>query len=277
MSEATSRQTGRNASARGERFFRMERGGAGDFPFYRSSLADADVTQELKGRQWALVLTGVIAGFAALVLPLARYQNFAGGLVPAVLFVLVPLSTLALVAGRDWLAIFRRPTLGDVWVILAVTALNIAASLVVALVVSRLLDLNPNPVGDILARASATQMALFYFKTLPQLLGEEVVSILPFLAILWFCHDRLQLSRRWAVVLGWLGAAIFFSAIHLPTYQWNFVQCFLVIGTARVALLTGYVVTKNTWVSTAAHVLNDWIFFTVIATLQKAATLPLHA
>ncbi|QSR20066.1 hypothetical protein CA833_23270 [Novosphingobium sp. KA1] len=63
----------------------------------------------------------------------------------------------------------------------------------------------------------------------------------------------------------------------MPTYQWNFVQCFLVIGTARVALLTGYVVTKNTWVSTAAHVLNDWIFFTVIATLQKAATLPLHA
>jgi membrane protease YdiL (CAAX protease family) len=48
------------------------------------------------------------------------------------------------------------------------------------------------------------------------------------------------------------------------------VQCFLVIGTARLVLLTGYIVTKNIWVSTGAHIINDWLTFTVIVVLLGA-------
>jgi hypothetical protein len=50
-----------------------------------------------------------------------------------------------------------------------------------------------------------------------------------------------------------------FGALHLPTYDWNLVQCIVIIGTARMVLTLAYIVTKNIWVSTGAHVINDWL------------------
>lgn len=35
------------------------------------------------------------------------------------------------------------------------------------------------------------------------------------------------------------------------------------IGGARLILTLPYVKTKNIWVSTGAHVLNDWLFFSL--------------
>lgn len=133
-----------------------------------------------------------------------------------------------------------------------------------ALLLLQLFDMNANPVGDMLSAYSGTERALFYLKSIPQLFGEEVVSVLPFLALLWFCHSKLNMPRKQAVVIAWLGAALFFGAIHLPTYGWNFLQCFLVIGTARVVLLAGYIITRNIWVSTGAHIINDWVIFSVV-------------
>jgi membrane protease YdiL (CAAX protease family) len=119
---------------------------------------------------------------------------------------------------------------------------------------------------------SDTERALFYLKTIPQLFGEEIVSVSPFLAILWFCHTKLDMGRGPSIVAAWLGAALVFGALHLPTYGWNFVQCFLVIGTARLVLLIGYVATKNIWVSTGAHIINDWLTFTLIVVLTAPKT-----
>lgn len=49
-----------------------------------------------------------------------------------------------------------------------------------------------------------------------------------------------------------------FGLVHLPTYNWNLMQCLVVIGSARLVLTWAYVWTKNIWVSTGAHILNDW-------------------
>jgi len=51
--------------------------------------------------------------------------------------------------------------------------------------------------------------------------------------------------------------------MHLPTYDWNVVQCFAVIGTARLVLTAAYLRTRNLWVSYGAHILNDWSIFAV--------------
>ncbi|WP_412705586.1 hypothetical protein [Aeromonas rivipollensis] len=40
------------------------------------------------------------------------------------------------------------------------------------------------------------------------------------------------------------------------------------IGTARIVLLSGYIITKNIWVSTGAHIINDWLLFTVMVLLR---------
>ena len=67
------------------------------------------------------------------------------------------------------------------------------------------------------------------------------------------------------MVVASLLSAVWFGAAHLPTYDWNFAQCFLIIGIARLVLNLAYYRTKNILVSTGAHVLNDWIEFTIVS------------
>ena len=47
------------------------------------------------------------------------------------------------------------------------------------------------------------------------------------------------------------------------------------IGSARVMLLIGYIATKNILVSAGAHIINDWLIFTVIVLVlgQQTAAL----
>jgi membrane protease YdiL (CAAX protease family) len=244
----------------------FERKSAGDFPFYRQG------PHALSGRSWVLILLGVALGFAVLTAPIGFYKTTAGGFVPAILFPLIPLAVLAMVAGKAWRALFRTPTRRDVLLMVAIAGANILVSVTVALVLQHVFKMSENPVNAMLAEASNTARILFYLKTAPQLFGEEVVSILPFLAILWFCHAKLTLTRKRALIAAWLCTALIFGALHLPTYDWNFLQCFLVIGTARIVLLSGYLITKNIWVSTGAHIINDWLLFTVMVLLRGGQT-----
>jgi len=71
----------------------------------------------------------------------------------------------------------------------------------------------------------------------------------------------MKLRKRTAVVLAWLLSAIPFALAHLPTYQWDLVQCLAIIGSARLVLSLAYLFSRNLWVSTGAHVLNDWTLF----------------
>ena len=111
---------------------------------------------------------------------------------------------------------------------------------------------------------SSASLELFFLSTIPQLLGEELLTILPFLAILQFAYARMGLSRRKAVVVAWLLSSLLFGLVHLPTYNWNWVQCIVVIGSARLVLTLAYLKTKNIWVSTGAHIINDWSIFMLV-------------
>jgi uncharacterized protein len=37
----------------------------------------------------------------------------------------------------------------------------------------------------------------------------------------------------------------------------------VVIGSARMVLTLPWILTKNLWVSTGAHVIDDWLLFTI--------------
>jgi hypothetical protein len=100
---------------------------------------------------------------------------------------------------------------------------------------------------------------LFFIKTAVQLVGEEVLTILPFLALLQWLVARGGMRRAAAVFWAWLASAVLFGSVHLPTYDWNVAQCLIIIGTARLVLTLAYVKTKNLWVSSGAHILNDWV------------------
>jgi membrane protease YdiL (CAAX protease family) len=87
--------------------------------------------------------------------------------------------------------------------------------------------------------------------------------VLPFLLVLTLLTQHFGVGRRGAVVGAWLVSSLLFGLSHLPTYNWNWVQCIVVIGTARIVLTMAWLRTKNIWVSTGAHIINDWLLFTL--------------
>jgi len=224
-----------------------------DLPFYDGQ------PKRLSAGQWLLVMLGVALGFAALLVPVPALQTWLGGLAPAVLFFAIPLATLAIVAPSGWTKIFRRIGPRDLFWMLAFALLNIVVTVIIGYGVQSVLGAHANPVFGLLQAMPGSQRLLFFGRTIPQLFGEEVLTILPFLAIMTLLHAKAGASRRWSIVGAWIASAALFGAVHLPTYGWNLAQCLLIIGSARLVLTLPYIMTKNIWVSTGAHILNDWI------------------
>jgi len=222
----------------------------GDLPYY------AGVPVRLGARGWTLALAGVAAGFACLLLP------FAGQWPAAVLFVALPLIGLRLAAGSAWTAIFRRLTWRDALIGLAFGLLNLVVTLLVGLLVMEAgTPSTSNPANALIAAMGPAELVNFFVHTALQLFGEELISVIPFLALLTLAFGPLRLPRPAALLVALIGVSLLFAALHLPTYGWNLVQTFATIGVARLVLILPYLLTRNIWSSTIAHVVNDWLLF----------------
>ena len=145
----------------------------------------------------------------------------------------------------------------------AFALLTILASLVIGLLLMQVMPLSENPVSDTMRGMTDAQFVSILAVTIPQLIGEELLAILPFLAVLWLCVTRVGMSRRVGIGIALLASSLIFGAAHLPTYDWNWTQSLVVIGTARIMLTLAYILTRNLWVSAGAHILNDWAGFVI--------------
>jgi len=228
-----------------------------DFPFYNGAPVG------LSWRQWLFVMAAVAAGFAVLVAPIPWPTGPLGAMIPAVLFPLIPMAALAQVAPGHWKAIFGKVGWRELRLMLGFALLNIVVSMSVGAIVNALTEVTPNAATAQLGGMDTAGRITFFAKTIPQLFGEEVVTLLPFLALLYGLSKWLGVGRKGAIVGAWLISSLIFGLLHLPTYDWNLVQCLAVIGTARMVLTLAWILTKNIWVSTGAHIINDWLLFTM--------------
>jgi membrane protease YdiL (CAAX protease family) len=196
-------------------------------------------------------------------------------LIIALLFSAIPLAALYWRVGRQWTAIFNGFWLGYVGWGLLFGVLNLLFTYVIGAIAVATMELAPNATVAGLASGGAPDGAgVFYLRTGIQLFGEEVITILPFLFLLWLGVKHLGMSRGGAVILAWIGSALLFAAIHLPTYDWHVGQALLLIGPVRLVLTLAYIKTKSIWTSTVAHVLNDWTMFTLALILGSQQTPP---
>lgn len=221
-----------------------------DFPFYNGLPA------ELGGRGWLLVLGAVLVAYLQLVLlPLPGFPlNF----IPVILFSVIPLAALAWVGGA-WTSLFRRYGPREFGLTILFGLLTLVVSFAAGLILTFLTTMTANPV--LVSELSSTDLALLLVRSGIQLVGEETVTILPLLAVMWFCFQRLHWSRSRSLVAGVVVSTLLFAAMHLPTYGWNVIQCFGVIGVARLVMTVSYLLTGNLAVSIGAHVLHDWALF----------------
>lgn len=228
-----------------------------DFPFYRGSPV------ALSAGQWAWLMAVTAAAFLILALPIRWPGGSWGGWLPALLFALLPVLALAQVAPRHWRAIFGRVGGRELRLMLGFALLNIVVSMGVGVLVHAWFEVAPNAAAAQLAAMSAPERIAFFAKMVPQLFGEELVTLLPFLALMHLFASRLGTGRRSAVVAAWLLSSLMFGALHLPTYDGNLVQCLVIIGSARLVLTLPWILTKNIWVPTGAHVINDWLLLSL--------------
>jgi uncharacterized protein len=226
-----------------------------DFPYYDGTPV------AISCRQWLIVMAAIACGFLVLTSGPPIFATRFGQFIPAILFSAIPLTVLAVITPRHWTALFRRVRLRDVMWMFAFALLNIVVSMMVGFATVKTLGANANAAVVELAGMSAPDATFFFLKTAIQLFGEEVLTVLPFLALLTGLHTRMQMARTPAILGAWLLSALMFGAVHLPTYQWNLVQCIVVIGSARLVLTLPYLLTKNIWVSTGTHIINDWLLF----------------
>ncbi|TFV94857.1 CPBP family intramembrane glutamic endopeptidase [Leifsonia flava] len=234
-----------------------------DFPYY-----DGEPT-EVAAWKWILIILGCVAGFIALTsIP---SENNVGGLFARALFPAIMLAVFILLTGRYWSAIFRKLT-GSDWLNMVVFGLlTIVVTFLVGFVIRELFGASPNTAAEGLAAGGPIEIIAFFAGTAIQLFGEELFTILPFLAVMYLLHSKAGVGRNTSAILAWLITALWFGAAHLPTYDWNVVQALVVIGVARLVLTLAYMRTKNIAVSTGAHIINDWILFGV--PLATSATL----
>lgn len=128
---------------------------------------------------------------------------------------------------------FHRPSGRDLLLMVGIAALNLVVTLLIGLLLNGLDHGSANPAFKSMGEADTATRVMAFAAMVPQLLGEELLTILPLLALLWWLHTRMRLARRTALVLAWLLSAIPFALAHLPTYQWDLVQCLVIIGSAR--------------------------------------------
>ncbi len=230
---------------------------AGDFPYYNGTPV------LISAGQWLLVMAAAALGFVLLVAPIGWPGGSVGQLIPALLFPALLLVALAYVAPGHWRAIFGTVGLREVKLMIGFALLNIVVSMSVGAIVRSLTDLSANAATAQLAAMDTSDRVLFYAKTIPQLLGEELITLLPFLALLHVFCARIGVGRKRAVIAAWLISSLIFGLLHLPTYNWNWVQCIFIIGSARLVLTLPFILTKNVWVSTGAHITNDWLLFSI--------------
>lgn len=224
-----------------------------DFPFYQG------IPVALTAAHWGFLLALVAAAFALLIAPIPWPGGQWVAFLPAVLFPLIPLAGLAWVSNGHARCLFGAVGWRGIRLMVLFALLNITVTMVMGAIVKFTLGAVSNPAIATASSLAPRDLALFLSKTAVQLVGEEVLTILPFLALLQLLISRYGMGRAAGVFWAWLTSAIIFGLIHLPTYNWNFVQCLFIIGTARLVLSLAYIKTKNLWVSSGAHILNDFI------------------
>lgn len=239
-------------SSDAERFRWLERPND-DFPYYRGNPV------EISTGGWIIVMAGVALSFAALYVGPRLVSGVPAKFGLAFLFSAIPLAALALVAGRHWTALFRRLRGVDYLWMIGFAVLNTIVTLGTGSLITHLTDATANEAMSSAGQRGADQLLQLFAISGIQLIGEEVTSILPFLALLyWF--SRGGMGRKGAIVLATLVIAVVFAFEHGSTYDWNILQMLLGVGVARIVLLLPYFMTKNLAVSAGAHILNDWMF-----------------
>lgn len=231
-----------------------------DFPFYD------DQPQKVSVGQWLIILLFPFIGFLILTKVYVPFISmYINELLSGIILLLFSLLGLRLTVGEYWKLLFKKIRWKDILLVIAYVLSAIAVASIIGGIIELFNgSLTDNPaainVNDPNAWITYLQLRL---QELFQLLGEEFLAILPFLAVLHLTTVKFAWKRKTGIIVGWIVSSIVFGLLHLPTYDWNLLQCLFVIGGSRMILTLPYIQKKNIWISYFVHYFYDMLIFTV--------------
>ncbi|ERM18229.1 CPBP family intramembrane glutamic endopeptidase [Brevibacillus laterosporus] len=235
-----------------------------DIPFYNGTPV------ELTQKNWLLTFGALICSFlfSPIITLFVENEQLAEWLA-VILFPLVLFYGWRIAAGRQAYALFRKITLRDLGMVLVFLPVSLIGTLLLGFVVELFFPLSAHPgitasADEARTAASSVVSELLInngVHNLFQLFWEELIVILPFIAVMQFFYQKAKFSRKKAMLVALLLSSILFGLFHLSTYEGNLVQAIVVIGLGRMFDTLAYIVTRNLWVSFIVHFLYDMILF----------------
>lgn len=119
-------------------------------------------------------------------------------------------------------------------------------------------EANANPIGALLTKDTLGGLKILA-TTWISLIGEELFTAAVFFPALYFLAKKM--SQKSALWLAIIISSLFFGALHLPTYQWNWYQCLVVIGLARFPFTLSWLDTNSLRGGIYVHILYDYVIF----------------
>ncbi|WP_340007864.1 type II CAAX endopeptidase family protein [Paenibacillus sp. FSL K6-0276] len=224
--------------------------------------------------KWVVILASIVLGVLPMLVDIPFMSLEVQSKIGPFLFTLLPLIGLVWATKGKLGILFKKPKVSHVLYGILFFIINLIVTMAVGMLLKSLgAPLTDNAVLGHGNTLSIGEKLWTMFVSGFQLIGEELFTILPFLAIMQLCFMGLKMSRKASVLIALIVTALIFGALHLPTYHFNFTQAILGIGIARVILTLAYMKTKNIWTSIIAHILNDWAIFGM-GMLGSAAAAP---
>lgn len=159
----------------------------------------------------------------------------------------------------NWTKIFRKINWEDIKFTLFLPIINIGIIFFIFNFFSLFFNISfsPNPIS-LNDNNSLFENITILFKLIPALFGEDLTRVIPFLCILQLSKNLFNISKKNSIIIAWIINSISFGLFHLPTYNWNLIQCIL-LGISSIIDFYAYIKTKNTWILFFCHYLYDLI------------------
>lgn len=218
--------------------------------------------QEIKLSRALISLAILAAGFfvvAKVHSPISFLGLFLAGLIGAVI-----------TFGIDGLKnLFIKPGKGAGKIIFVNVIVCYALSIGLDIMAKKVLNqpTSANPIKNAF-EGSITDSLLVLFKTIFMLIGEELFVTVPLIIIVILLVKKVKISQSSAVIVATIITSLLFGAIHLPTYQWNLFQSFVIIGLTRIPFTIATLKTNSMLSGVIAHIAYDWSGFILIILTQ---------
>lgn len=183
---------------------------------------------------------------------------------PGILFLVINFLGFYWGTNGNWRRIFR-PLKGKawLWIVLFIFLTWIVGSITGGLA-SHFFGSETNP-QDVLSASHSGAWTAFWLVRLEnvfQLLGEEFLALMPFLAFAQLGY-HWGWSKKRALLFGLVVSSVIFGLYHISTYGYNVGYAILGLTFTRIAMTMAYMKTKSIWASYAVHFTFDFLSFLI--------------